>query len=574
MGMPAEPRPIEPPHYPIIYVRGYAATMREIEETVGTPYMGFNLGSTKVRQGHADDRPVRFIFESPLIRLMKDEDYIDAYRDGDFVSMGQRVDSRSVWIFRYYEQDSESFGDGKKDPIESYAEDLRDFILRVRKQVCQGDPEELAKFKVYLVAHSMGGLICRTYLQNVARGEEHHVDKVFTYATPHGGIEMMGLNAPDLGALDKIHVRNFNRAYMRKYLQLSRRAPLNSLGGAFSPNRFFCFVGTNYKDYDAFFGMSKRAAGPASDGLVMMRNAWVEGAPRAFAHRSHSGPFGIVNSEEGYQSLRRFLFGQVRIDALLAVDEITLPRAVRNKKAEGKKIRAPVQHRYVRQGARRRVLPERTPSPERIGHPQAIRGSGRAEEARVPLLRFPPPERQDEHERHGTRLRARDRDGGPALRGRREVLVRRALRGRDAPERDGHPAPPLASRRQDHGPVRSPNPRRQRPRRQARRARRSGRARPDEPRDPARLREGPQEPAPAGLPRPPAAGGVTVEYVTRRSESSASWALPRWIHGRCARHETARSVTGAEIGRASSPDVTHGQRNRSQLPRGREVRLW
>ena len=42
--MPAMPRPITPPYYPIIYVRGYAATMRQIEETVGTPYMGFNLG--------------------------------------------------------------------------------------------------------------------------------------------------------------------------------------------------------------------------------------------------------------------------------------------------------------------------------------------------------------------------------------------------------------------------------------------------------------------------------------------------------------------------------------------------
>ncbi|WP_419939296.1 hypothetical protein [Candidatus Palauibacter sp.] len=260
--MPAETRPIEPPHYPIIYVRGYAATMREIEETVGTPYMGFSLGSRKVRQGHADDRPVRFIFESPLIRLMKDEDYIDAYRDGDFVSMGRRVDSRSVWIFRYYEQDSKSFGDGEKDTIKSYAEDLRKFILRVRERVCLGHPEELKKFKVYLVAHSMGGLI------------------------------------------------------------------------------FFCFVGTNYRDYGAFLGLSKRGTGPSSDGLVMMKNAWVDGAPCAFAHRSHSGPFGIVNSEEGYQNLRRFLFGQVRIDALLAVDEITLPRAVEKKKDEGKKIRA------------------------------------------------------------------------------------------------------------------------------------------------------------------------------------------------------------------------------------------
>ena len=338
--MSAKPRPIMPPYYPIIYVRGYAATMREIEATVDTPYMGFNLGSTRVRQRHEDDRLVRFIFESPLIRLMKDEMYICSYRDGDLVNRGQRVDSRSVWIFRYYEQDSESFGDGERDTIVSYAKELRDFIVRVREQVCQGDNAELAKFKVYLVAHSLGGLICRTYLQNVARDTKHYVDKVFTYATPHGGIEMMGRNAPDLGALDKIHVRNFNRDYMRNYLDLSEYASVNSLDGAFCPNRFFCFVGTNYQDYDAFFGMSKRGAGPTSDGLVMMKNAVVDGAPRAFAHRSHSGPCGVLNSEEGYQNLRRFLFGQVRIDARLAVDEVTLPPAVQEQKDAGKPIRA------------------------------------------------------------------------------------------------------------------------------------------------------------------------------------------------------------------------------------------
>lgn len=339
--MPVNSRPITPPYYPIIYVRGYAATMREIEDTVGTPYMGFNLGSTKVRQRHADDKPVRFIFESPLIRLMKDEAYTCAYRDGDFADAGQRADSRSVWIFRYYEKDSESFGDGEKDTIVSYARDLRDFIVRVREQVCQGDDAQLEKFRVYLVAHSMGGLICRTYLQKVARNEEHYVDKVFTYATPHGGIEMMGLNVPDLSVLDKLHVRNFNRDYMREYLGLSDGARVTSLDDAFSPNRFFCFVGTNYKDYDAFFGMSRRGAGATSDGLVMMKNAVVDDAPRAFAHRSHSGPFGIVNSEEGYQNLRRFLFGQVRIDARLAVDEITLPRALqRLKDDDDRQIRA------------------------------------------------------------------------------------------------------------------------------------------------------------------------------------------------------------------------------------------
>ena len=86
--------------------------------------------------------------------------------------------------------------------------------------------------------------------------------------------------------------------------------------------------------------MSKRGTGPTGDGLVMMKNAVVDAAPRAFAHRSHSGPFGVVNSEEGYRNLRRFLFGQVRIDARLAVDEITLPRAVQKEKDAGKQIRA------------------------------------------------------------------------------------------------------------------------------------------------------------------------------------------------------------------------------------------
>ena len=42
---------ITPPFYPIIYVRGYAATMSEIEQTSATPYMGFNLGSTKITPG-------------------------------------------------------------------------------------------------------------------------------------------------------------------------------------------------------------------------------------------------------------------------------------------------------------------------------------------------------------------------------------------------------------------------------------------------------------------------------------------------------------------------------------------
>lgn len=342
---------IQAPYYPIIYVRGYAATMGEIEETVATPYMGFNLGATKVRQDY-DGEIVRFIFESPLIRLMKDEGYQDSYLNGGLIPTGQRVPAKSVWIFRYYERVSEDLGEGERQTIPTFAADLRKFILRVRDQVCGDDTEARAKFKVYLVAHSMGGLVCRCYLQNICRlgtGDAYAtppevrkanedleleqlpadplVDKVFTYATPHNGIDVAGINVPDLGGLDSLHVRNFNRKYMRQYLH-TQEGEENLLGDAFPADRFFSFVGTNYRDYNAFFGLSKKGTGPMSDGLVMMQNATVRNTPRAFAHRSHSGHYGIVNSEEGYQNLRRFLFGDVRVDVSLVIDEITLPKAI------------------------------------------------------------------------------------------------------------------------------------------------------------------------------------------------------------------------------------------------------
>uniref|UniRef100_UPI00351A3C3A esterase/lipase family protein n=2 Tax=Pseudomonadota TaxID=1224 RepID=UPI00351A3C3A len=72
-----------------------------------------------------------------------------------------------------------------------------DLILRVRDQVCLDGRMKPEDFRVYLVAHSMGGLVCRCFLQNGAAGSDAArklVDKVFTFATPHNGIEMAGMN--------------------------------------------------------------------------------------------------------------------------------------------------------------------------------------------------------------------------------------------------------------------------------------------------------------------------------------------------------------------------------------------
>ncbi|MEE4329256.1 MAG: hypothetical protein V2J10_00195 [Wenzhouxiangella sp.] len=333
---------ISAPFHPIIYVRGFAMTRGEIEATTATPYMGFNQGSTKARQ-YWDGEVTRHYFESPLIRLMKDYGYQDAYLDGR-LRTGQ-LPARTVFIHRYYDEADEDFGSGKRPSILEAAKSLRELISSVRKAVCGDDRHDNRQarqdFRVHLVAHSMGGLICRALLQNVElrdTDEAARVDKVFTYGTPHNGIEMAGFNVPKfLGIWD---IDNFNRDRMKQYLSLPSADNVAGLGGHFDPERFFCLIGTNPHDYDVARGLSSRLAGDMSDGLVRIENAYVSGAPRAYVHRSHGGPFGIVNSEEGYQNLVRFLFGDIRIDGILELDHLPLPPSVQRAKDDGKEIRA------------------------------------------------------------------------------------------------------------------------------------------------------------------------------------------------------------------------------------------
>lgn len=359
----------EPPFYPIIYVRGYAGNDAEIEDTVADPYMGFNLGSTKLRQTWSGAVRRRY-FESPLFRLVKDFGYIDVYSDGRHMPGEGEIPSKCVVIYRYY--DEQFFDDltdrptdmsrieGERREIEAFADGLSELILKLRNRVCTDDMQARKEFRVYLVAHSMGGLVCRCFLQNPKVGTETAkklVDKVFTYATPHNGIDFKVFgNVPNF--FSRNNVNNFNRARMREYLALPKRAQdVSNLKGRFDPDRFFCLVGTNSRDYEVAAGWSRRVTGPMSDGLVRIVNATVydqktaksvkRQAPRAFVHRSHSGHFGIVNSEEGYQNLTRFFFGNVRVDGILELSEITLPPDVEKEKIDGGVIKASYQFETV-----------------------------------------------------------------------------------------------------------------------------------------------------------------------------------------------------------------------------------
>lgn len=346
------------PYHPIIYVRGFAATQGEIEETVADPYMGFNIGSTKSRVAWTGERQ-RFYFESPLVRLMSDHEYEDVFVEGEDLLAVRPTDKavpyRSIVIYRYYDDASKDFGDGKTPPIEQFARGLGQLILRLRERVCANAKNGVtpADFRVYLVAHSMGGLVCRAFLQNPALGEAEArgaVDKVFTYATPHNGIDMRIVrNVP--GWVSFGDINNFNRGRMAGYLGLPPGDDVSVVKN-FPPERIFNLVGTNPGDYSVAGGLSSWAAGPASDGLVRIENATTHGpgpdgtdvtSPRAFVFRSHSGHYGIVNSEEGYQNLTRFLFGALRVDGILDVDDISLPAEVQKAHQEGSTVQASYQ---------------------------------------------------------------------------------------------------------------------------------------------------------------------------------------------------------------------------------------
>ncbi|MBP0588245.1 hypothetical protein J8I87_00600 [Paraburkholderia sp. LEh10] len=164
------------------------------------------------------------------------------------------------------------------------------------------------------------------------------VDKLFTFATPHNGIDMLDVNVPKW--LTKGEINTFNRDEMAGFLDM--RDITEKFGRVdlmpdevLGIDRIFCMVGTNRCDYETAEGMARAFVGHGSDGLVKIANASLcglkngaitEPAATAFAYRSHSGYFGIVNSEEAYQNLVRFLFGDVRVDIWMDIDSATLPR--------------------------------------------------------------------------------------------------------------------------------------------------------------------------------------------------------------------------------------------------------
>ncbi|MDQ2812094.1 MAG: hypothetical protein M3Z75_09495 [Actinomycetota bacterium] len=333
--------------FPIVYVRGYAGSTTGIDVAADDPFYGFNSGGTHVRVD-GDGDPLFYQFEGPMLRLMSDEGYQLLVRGGQDAYLKTIPDGglsnaqASIWVYRFYDPAADTFHTAAKRPF------LDGLFHHVEAQVsapgfnvevaatglCDFIKEILAKTsapKVDLVAHSMGGLVARCMLQKISQtpdsgGEPRTpgaelVDRFFTYATPHGGIVF---TAGALNQLEQIVGPSgsaiFSPPKMYGYLTKGAKWGDEPPPGwdprvvppeIFDPDRIFCLVGTDPQDY----GLSRVVVGPQSDGLVRIQDAQLANPDthRAYVYRSHSGRYGIVNSEEGYQSLRRFLFGRYQV---------------------------------------------------------------------------------------------------------------------------------------------------------------------------------------------------------------------------------------------------------------------
>ena len=264
---------------PVIYVRGFAGS--GIDSAVDDPFYGFNEGSVHVRVDGASE-PQFLQFESPLLRLMTDERYelrvqgnqrayLQLQPDGD-------VPANTIWVHRFYDVSASTFGRNPEHfSLENAAADLFELVKLVRRKT--GAP------RVFLVAHSMGGLIARSMIQRVIPSDQEaggrlaaatdFVERVFTYATPHGGIEfalgggllerfrdLTNIQGADIFGPDRMYdylTPDLDGVPDRDHFD-AHQMPANG----FPVERLFCLVGTNPEDYATAFGLSSKPSAPAA----------------------------------------------------------------------------------------------------------------------------------------------------------------------------------------------------------------------------------------------------------------------------------------------------------------------
>jgi hypothetical protein len=355
-----------PTFFPIIFVHGWGGPADIVRDFGAAderdPYVGWNTGRRyNDPDGWVKFRSTELNFEGLVLRLVKDFGYYDASNDeeladfktylgmkppapGETSPPGVREASlhKSLWIFRYYEYNAEHLQLSKEIKgllvdelircnypvkvenlagIPYYAALLALKIQQIACPKCRrlADGKEapgLDLKKVALVGHSMGGLISRFAIQYNLFGAAENVARLMTMATPHGGARyasaanlfrfLPGLRDDDVQFFTPDWVTDFMGGQ-------TPNPPIHNL----SQTDVFCLVGTRHNDY---YPVARHL--PRTDGVVDQNEAYLNDYPYAYVYNTHSGEHGIRENHDAYQSMRRFLFGDLYVRLLITEVDI------------------------------------------------------------------------------------------------------------------------------------------------------------------------------------------------------------------------------------------------------------
>jgi pimeloyl-ACP methyl ester carboxylesterase len=320
---------------PLVLVRGFGGPNVKDEQT--SSYQGFNDGSV-----YPGRRGENYIYEGFVLRAIKSDRY--PHRDATNVvgyyaedvppppdpmgfapdvlsgsvvldpSVARRVLADGVtgtmWVYRYY--------DLKPRAIRRYGEGLARLIDIIRKGAeVRGEPFD----GVDVVAHSMGGLVVRAALADMAgHGRDPHqlVHRIVTLGTPHRGIAFQLLPRWLVESLPIVKESGDELAAFDP-----RGTDFLNIERWFDPRRILTVVGTDHRSYgNKLAAVANRLAGlfdegtlayNRSDGLVKQAAAQLPGAPRTFVHKCHGGHDSLVSSREAYEIAMRFFHGTHRV---------------------------------------------------------------------------------------------------------------------------------------------------------------------------------------------------------------------------------------------------------------------
>jgi len=175
--------------YPIIFMHGWGGNdttwypfLRDLQSAFGFSYGG-NMNFCLNQDGD--------VTKSNLLNDFKDWTNLNAIHVGDFYTINFDVDTS-----------------GNKYPTTSVQSNQSGAVkqgLAIRNAIAHV-LQKTGRDKVILVCHSMGGLAAREYLQNSYNWQSdgnHHVVKLLTIGTPHGGSNATSINLTSLVGLDE-----------------------------------------------------------------------------------------------------------------------------------------------------------------------------------------------------------------------------------------------------------------------------------------------------------------------------------------------------------------------------------